>query len=879
MSAQVGFLEVLLLGVGVLLLLLLGIRSRLPLSGRRRALVLATRAFTLLFAFLALVDLRLRWPTDEVAIAAVIDGGATISAQERNATMLAIDAMVSRHGDLVTELPAAAGLVTGDRELAIGLRAARGSLEQDVPGHLVVATDGHDSAGELARAVADVRRSGVRVSFVPIGDEPPVDLVAVSGLDLPRLVRAGDDIEVGLDLVASRATQVSLSVAVEGGDHAEQVVAIAAGAATHRLSVEAPSEEGTYLVTARAMAAGDTIAANNEWRALFRVVPRPRVQLIHDLPMGEPVLAQVLRDEELEVEVLRASGMADTVSSLDPYALVVLDEIDPEDLSEEQQSSLRTWVEELGGGLLTITGDHAVRHGPPTIREIEPVRPPPAIPEPRPLELVLVIDRSSSMEGMPIAQARRAGVAAVRALRQDARVGVVAFSGTADRVIAPLPMDQAGEASGFISRITASGGTNIAAALAAAGRVMSDDPRYIHHVILLSDGESAAPPAFAQAQMLASRGISISAITLGSYSQLMARIAEIGRGRYHVTRSAGSLPALFVREAQYRQPPAHRRIQFQPARVSESPLTSGIDFEGGPPLEGHALAELRPGAETLLAVPGGEPLLAHWHVGLGQAATFTSATSGGWADGFRRAPAFRSLFSQLAWGILRNRTHDTLTMDLSPDPRRADQRLLTVFTPTLDDARAPVATLHRGATQPSPLQLRNIGPGVFQATVSVADAGASNPYGLLVTAHMPHESDPTAAAGEERPYPAELAGFGVDRASLERLATIGGGEVLTTTSSAGAMVIDAGSLLASHQGEVGLRPLRTWLWTLALASYLFGLLLLRLPDRGLTARVVGGKSSGSGQPTGPKASKGPVARGAATTQQKKSSKGNAKEAA
>ena len=140
--------------------------------------------------------------------------------------------------------------------------------------------------------------------------------------------------------------------------------------------------------------------------------------------------------------------------------------------------------------------------------------PPPAIPEPRPLEIVLVIDRSSSMSGRAMASARRAGMAAVRALRADARAGVVAFSSTPDCVLPLQDMEHRADLLTFLGSINATGGTDIGAALAAARRTVSSDPRYIRHVILISDGESAPAPAIAQAHAIADMGVSISVVTI-----------------------------------------------------------------------------------------------------------------------------------------------------------------------------------------------------------------------------------------------------------------------------------------------------------------------------------------------------------------------------
>ncbi len=413
--------------------------------------------------------------------------------------------------------------------------------------------------------------------------------------------------------------------------------------------------------------------------------------------------------------------------------------------------------------------------------------------------------------------ARRAGAAAVAALREDALAGVVAFSGGADRVMAPVPVAedaQRQEVISFVSRIGASGGTNIAAALGAARAIMSHDPRYIHHVILLSDGESDPAPALSEAGALASDGVTVSAITIGPYSELMAEIARIGHGRYHVTNNPTSLPSLFVREAQFRQPPANRRGRIQPRVVMQHRAVEGIDFASGPPVLGHVLAAARPGADTIIASSDESPIFAHWHFGLGQVGTWTSATTGGWANEMREWQGFRTFFSQTAWALMRARTVDPLEMRVVEVPGRPEVRRVLAIAPSIHMTPVPVAHLTRAIGGEHDLDLAPLGPGIFAADVEVGD-------GFLVDARLPTDPEPTAAITVDHSYDEELAHFGADQATLARLAELGGGRVVASADEATAAVTPA----------TVARSLRTLFFALALALYLLSVLLVRLPDR------------------------------------------------
>jgi hypothetical protein len=129
----------------------------------------------------------------------------------------------------------------------------------------------------------------------------------------------------------------------------------------------------------------------------------------------------------------------------------------------------------------------------------------------------------------------------------------------------------------------------------------------------------------------------------------------------------------------------------------------------------------------------------------------------------------------------------------------------------------PLVRLFRGRGEPSALEVIARGPGIFQAEVPVG-------FTMLVDARLPIDPEPTAAAGDERPYAPELSRFGPDRGALERMAELGGGAVWSAPSE----------VLAARGEAWVMQPLRIPLLLAALLAYLVSLLLLRLPDPTIT---------------------------------------------
>lgn len=820
-------------GLAVLPLMLIAvIRSRALLSPAMFAVVTALRLLVVVCIVLALAEAQAHWSSDELAVATIIDSSASIAKAEHD-TSRARALWLQRTKRDISWLDLSGNTRESKapaQNLAHQLTAAQALLPRDRVRRILLATDGRGEQAGLMPALRAAAEDGVRVYVVPLGQHPPLDHVAVTGIELPRLLRAGETANVRVHLFCQEARSLSLAVELDGVAQTTMQLDAPAGRSTHSHQITF-RDEGMHVVSARTLAQGDLLAANNSWTSLVRVAPPPRVLLVRQSPQPPPPLVKVLEDARLRVEVATPTQVAKNAASLNRFQLVIVDETDPSRLDEPQQRAIKQWVEN-GGGLITTTGVNAVRSEPQVFREIEPIIPPRAIPETPPMEIVLVIDRSGSMSGHRIYMARQAGVAAVQSMRADSKVGLVAFSGSPDTVLPPVEMNRASWLIGVISSLTSGGGTDISSALNAASSIMSNDPRYLHHIILLSDGVSSSGPAIWEAQALASRGITISTISLGNRNSLMSSIASIGRGRYHVAHDPSQLPNLFVREARYRQAPPHREVDFQPDVAETMSFLDGVDFSADPPIKGYVLAETRPEAKTLLRSPDGDPILAHWEVGEGQVASLTTATAGRWSDGWRTGASFRRLWSQMAWQMLRERVEANLEMRVDAHPTDAERRLITIASNDIEQETPPVVDLARGRTNASvkPLELTQLGPGLWNVEVDLGQ-------GFLSSGAASAGEDPVAAVAVDNPYDSELAAFGPDAARLQSIADAGGGQVLELMDS-----------VAAPGGDVDtVHALRLPLLLAALLLYLVSLLLLRLPRNaraGLTAKRKSDKGRG-----------------------------------
>ena len=162
--------------------------------------------------------------------------------------------------------------------------------------------------------------------------------------------------------------------------------------------------------------------------------------------------------------------------------------------------------------------------------------------------VVFLLDRSGSMGGLPIEQARKALAACLAALRDDEEFGIVAFDNTVESLAVSLlraTADGRDQARRFLEGIDARGGTELAGGVLAAAKVLGSRGG---DIFLITDGQVfGAEEIIAQAR---STGIRIHCLGIGSASQdrfltLLAR-ATGGVSRFVTPRERVDTAALEV---------------------------------------------------------------------------------------------------------------------------------------------------------------------------------------------------------------------------------------------------------------------------------------------------------------------------------------------
>ncbi|MBL9214851.1 MAG: VWA domain-containing protein [Opitutaceae bacterium] len=175
-----------------------------------------------------------------------------------------------------------------------------------------------------------------------------------------------------------------------------------------------------------------------------------------------------------------------------------------------------------------------------------------------PVNLALVIDRSGSMAGDKIARAREAALELVRQLGPRDIVSLVAYDTGVETLIPAQRVGDGRRLEAAICGLEAGGNTALYGGVsrgAAEVRRFIEEARYVHRVILLSDGLANVGPSSPEelgrlGMSLVKEGISVTTIGLGLgfNEDLMTRLALRSDGNTYFVEHSSDLPRIFAAE-------------------------------------------------------------------------------------------------------------------------------------------------------------------------------------------------------------------------------------------------------------------------------------------------------------------------------------------
>lgn len=741
-----------------------------------------------------------------------------------------------------TGLGAASDIATA-MQLAYGLYPA-GYLRR-----AVIMSDGVQTDGDILAEANRAKEFGVKVFTIPYHRPVPGE-VALRDLRIPDKVRVGEPFNLHANIFSSRPQKVRAVLkqgeAINGLDGVKDVELKAGDNDVTFKSVVRVAGEVTYALDL-ADIPEDRFKENNRFAVSVAVPGRPSVLYAEGNTSRASYLASALSAQEFDVDVRAPREMPSSIRELERYDFVILSDAPAEAVSLTQQDAIESYVRDLGGGFLFAGGEAGYGLGGwyhTTVERILPVRMDAEKRRDEPqVAMVLVIDRSGSMSGLPMEMAKAAAKATADTLSSDDLLEVIAFDSSPTRVVRMTAAKHRARIQNDIARIQAGGGTEIFSALDAAYQSLTTTRARRKHVILLTDGQAPHNGIRDLVQAMAAEGITATAVGLGSGidETLLRMIADLGGGRLYKVMDPQQLPRVFTRETEMVSRNAAVEEYFQPRVVSPADFLRGVDMNSAPFLHGYVATKMKPPpAQEILQSEVPEPILARWHVGLGWSLAWTSDVKNLWAVEWLRWPGYGQFWGQLVREHMRQKKRQQYDMRAEIDPASGHVRA-SIDAVGGDDRFQNGLDAKLTVTGPQPngekrnVPMRQTAPGRYESDFPLERFGS-----FLLHASLEKQVDDGKGGMKSvqvaesfghvtNPYPREYLALAPDLTTLSRTALVTGGRMDPAPKD----VFDPGDEKIKYHQDLWSRFIGA-----AIAVYLLDLLMrrVRIFDRKKTAR-------------------------------------------
>jgi Mg-chelatase subunit ChlD len=535
---------------------------------------------------------------------------------------------------------------------------------------MVLVTDGNQTAGDAAVEAYRAKELGVKVSWRTFDQDKQAE-VRVVGVTVPDDIKVGQPYEVTAEVWSTEAQNVTLSLQQDEFpnplDPVKQV-ALREGKNLIKFKSDAKHAGATTYRLRLTKFEHDTESANNAAVMTAPVKGRPSVLYVEGGTLREPgsagYLQRALEHENIDVTPRGPQGIPGSAKELEKYDLVIVSDVPAHLMGATQMQALDAYVAGMGGGLIMAGGEDSFGSGGYERTKIEQMMPvrfdSEKIKDQPDIALVLVIDRSGSMQGQKLEAAKESARVTAEVLSPQDYIAVVAFDSEAQVFVKPTRASNKMRISSDIARLQAGGGTNIFPGLKEAFDILQGINAKVKHVILMTDGEAPTDGLAELVQDMRASRITVSCVGVqGADRNMLQMISEAGEGRLYMVEDIGALPKIFMKETQEAQKSqlVEDVIHVRVAKKVEA--IEGTNVEGAPPLHGYVSTKPKPTSETILISDLGEPILARWRYGAGTSVAWTSDVKNRWSVDWIRWGGYPKFWAQVIRSSMRRKVYDS----------------------------------------------------------------------------------------------------------------------------------------------------------------------------------------------------------------------------
>jgi uncharacterized membrane protein/uncharacterized protein YegL len=747
---------------------------------RRTALILKGLAFIAIA--LALAEPRLTTNESKMAVAVLVDTSASIREDDLlRESQLTTSIENNRGRHLVRVIPFAQSprnslpsehpgqwrfeYTAGDgghsTDIEAAIRGAIAELPAGMVPRLVLISDGKENAGSITRAAWQAQSLGIPIDTYALSGraEPNLRLESVS---LPTGAFTGERFPVDLTLVTPRRASGTVDISADGKLLGSSPITLEAG--SNQLSLHAS------IVTGGAINLTGVIHSDDLGEVRFdraMSLRRPRILYVSQDPEGtESHLLQTLAAAQFDVT--RVNGLEK--EKFGDYQIVVLNNWDLESIPADRKDELERFVK-AGGGLLVIGGERNIYDEKKKVEDALDRAMPAKVAPPKSPEgtaVVLIIDKSSSMEGKKIELARQSAIGVIQNLRPIDMVGVLIFDNSFQWAVPIRRAEDKSLIKRLVSGITPDGGTQIAPALNEAYRKILPSKTTFKHIVLLTDGISEEGDSLDLSKEAASQHVTISTVGLGQDVNrgYLEKVATLAGGKAYFLNEPTGLEQILLKDVMEHTGSTAIEKSLKPIVAKKAEVIEGVGIEDAPALKGYVKFEAKPSAETILSIDK-DPLLTRWQYGLGRSVVFTSDAKSRWAADWVSWKGFDTFWTN----VFRDLLPHSQTGEATAEYDSASGDLVVNYhlgRDTEEPRKLPAIFAIGPASFQKPVALTKLADGSFQGRVAIGQR-----QGLFRVRPL-EESRAFPEVGFYRPEQ-ELQDYGSNEFVLKEVAAFTGG--------------------------------------------------------------------------------------------------------
>ena len=575
-------------------------------------------------------------------------------------------------------------------DIAAALNYAASLFTKKETARIVLLSDALETDGKALNTIKAIAAQGIKVDTASFPNPEIDDEVQIVSFEIPdSKIKLGEEFEVKVTLMSSYAGKATITPydktsTGEASGTAKEIDLIK-GLQTvtipytflipglHNLRVELESDE-------------DTLTLNNTYTSFINIQAYDKILIIESISDESQSLRSML-NPELKVSVVNVNdtlNMPSTVNEIRAYDQIILCNVSYSDMPHGFDEMLHSFVYDYGGGLFTICGNKEDLNTDDeewianaytrddmfgtTYQQLLPVE---IINYTPPAAVVIIIDRSGSMldkgsaidgyAGSKFDFAKQGAVACLDALTERDFVGIMSLGDDYEEEVGLTPCPNRAKIEAAIEMISPNGNTLFAPALEKAGDILSAKTGVEkRHIIIVTDGEptDTNPDDYLQqAKENAEKGITMSIVGVQCYGEfqnkmkdLLKNYAGMGDENLHIVSDLKTLPSTMRKDLEVPEIKDVNYETFTPSFGTTHIITSDIDEENMPSLDGFYGVKAKEGAEVVVL---GEytPIYAQWKYGQGTVGTFACDLNGTWSLDFINSPVGAALINNIVQAI------------------------------------------------------------------------------------------------------------------------------------------------------------------------------------------------------------------------------------